>query len=112
MTKHLYLCHFNNRAAYVLIGWDNNRKGFYMIFDYQNGLEETAVFSNLFSKDPYPKTLDKYLDYLKDNNIIIPKEMINDLLRDSFSRSEEREITHVIHDGKYSKCDSIDYAVL
>lgn len=112
MTKHLYLCKYNNRLAYVLIGWDNNRKGFYMILDYQNGSEETAIFSNLFSKAPYPKTLDSYLDYLNIRNIFLPEPMLHDLLRDAFRGIEDKEITHVILKGSYESYKYIDYAIL
>lgn len=112
MTKHLYLCSYNNRPAYVLLGWDNNRKGFYMIFDFQNGSEECSIYSNLFSKNPYPMTLDKYLDYLKDKEIYLPKQMIDAVLRDSFRRSEDNEVTHIINEGNYSSFEYIDYAIL
>lgn len=112
MTKHLYLCFYNNRPAYVLLGWDNNRRGYYMILDYQNGSEESAIFSNLFSKESYPKTLDKYLNYLQAIQISLPKQMIDDVLRDAFSRSEDSEVTHRDHDGSYCRDESIDYAIL
>lgn len=112
MTKHLYLCSFNNRPAYVLIGWDNNRMGFYMVFDYQSGMEESAIFSSLFSKNPYPKTLDEYLAYLTKQGITLPEPMINSILRDSFRRSESNEVTHVINDNGYETINSIDYAIL
>lgn len=112
MTKHLYLCNFNNRLAYVLIGWDNNRKGFYMIFDYQNGCEEHAIFSTLFSKEPYPKTLGKYLDYLRTHNIELPQEMLDEVLRDSFRRAEDKEVTHLLSNGSYTSYEYIDYAIL
>ncbi len=114
MTKHLYLCVYNNRPAYVLLGWDNNRKGFYMILDYQNGTEDSAIFSNLFSKEPYPKTLDKYLSYLKSINIVLPNQMIDDVLRDAFKRAEDSEVTHSVstNDGSYIRNESIDYAIL
>lgn len=112
MTKHLYLCSYNNRLAYVLLGWDNNRKGFYMIFDYQNGCEETAIYSNLFSKDPYPKTLDKYISYLKEKDISLPQEMVNEVIRDAFKRVEDKEVTHVVNNGSYLSFEYIDYAIL
>lgn len=112
MTKHLYLCTYRDRLAYVLLGWDNNRHGFYMIFDYQNGNEETAIFSNLFSKNSYYKTLDKYLDYLSTQNIQLPQEMIDAVLRDGFRRVEDREVTHLLHNGQYYQSESIDYAIL
>ncbi len=112
MTKHLYLCVYNNRPAYVLIGWDNNRRGFYMVFDYQNGNEENALYSNIFSKIPYPKTLDKYIDYLDNNDIKLPDQMINDILRDAFRGAEDKEMTHLISKGNYSSLDYIDYAIL
>lgn len=112
MTKHLFLCSYSNRLAYVLLGWDNNRKGFYMIFDYQNGCEENAIFSNLFSKNPYPKTLDKYIDYLLTKDIVLPQEMLDAVLRDSFRREEDKEVTHIIDGGSYSSYESIDYAIL
>lgn len=111
MTKHLYLCIYNNRPAYVLIGWDNNRRGF-MIFDYQNGNDECALYSNIFSKKPYPKTLDKYIDYLDSKNIKLPEQMINDILRDSFKGVEDNEMTHLINQSGYSSLDYIDYAIL
>lgn len=112
MTKHLYLCSYSNRPAYVLLGWDNNRKGFYMIFDYQNGSEECSIYSNLFSKKQYPKTLDKYILYLADKDIILPEEMINAILRDSFRRSEDNEVTHLVDEGQYASYEYIDYAIL
>ncbi len=112
MTKHLFLCYYYGRSAYVLLGWDNNRKGFYMIFDYQNGNEECAIFSNLFSKEAYPKTLDKYLEYLSRNSIILPKEMVDAVLRDAFSRQDEAEVTHMVDNNQYIRLESIDYAIL
>jgi len=112
MTKHLYLCYYNNRPSYVLLGWDNNRKGFYMILDYQNGNEDCAIYSNLFSKKPYPKTLGKYLDYLKDKNIILPTQMIDAVLRDAFRRLEDNEVTHRVDGGSYTRLETIDYAIL
>ncbi|MBP9721603.1 MAG: hypothetical protein KBD64_00420 [Gammaproteobacteria bacterium] len=112
MTKHLYLCYFDNRSAYVLVGWDNNRKGFYMIFDYQNGSEETAIFSNLFSKEQYPKTLDKYIAYLSQQSITLPKQMLDSILRDAFGRVEDNEVTHIMSEGEYIRFESIDYAIL
>jgi len=85
-----------------------------MILDYQNGSEDCAVFSNLFSKEPYPKTLDKYMDYLKSISITLPKQMIDAVLRDAFRRSEDCEVTHSIssNDGSYTRFESIDYAIL
>jgi hypothetical protein len=112
MTKHLYLCSYNNRLAYVLLGWDNNRKGFYMIFDYQNGCEESAIYSNLFSKEPYPKTLNKYISYLTTKNIFLPEEMIHEVIKDSFRRVEDKEVTHMINNGSYTSFEHIDYAIL
>lgn len=112
MTKHLYLCTYRERLAYVLLGWDNNRHGFYMIFDYQNGSEESAIFSNLFSKNSYYKTLDKYLDYLNTHDIELPQQMIDAVLRDGFRREEDREVTHYVSDGQYFQFQSIDYAIL
>lgn len=83
-----------------------------MIFDYQNGCEENAIFSNLFSKEPYPKTLDKFLDYLDAKSIHLPQEMLDEVLRDSFRRVDDKEVTHILNNGSYTSFNYIDYAIL
>jgi len=112
MTKHLYPCLYMNKPAYVLIGWDSTRKGYYLIIDYQSGQDETPIFSNLFSAKKYPKTLDQYLQHLVDVGIKLPQEMIDDVLRDGFRNAEDKEATHEIISGQYIYTPAIDYAIL
>ncbi len=112
MTKHLFTFIYAGRLAYVLVGWDPKRRGFYMIIDYQNGPEETAIYSNLFSAKPYPKTLDLHLKRLAQLGVELPAAMIHALLQDAFSRCDEKETTHQMVSGEYVSIPSIDYAIL
>jgi hypothetical protein len=38
--------------------------------------------------------------------------MTNSLLRDAFSKAEDREVTHMLDGNEYCQFESIDYAIL
>lgn len=69
------------------MGWDRSLQHFFMVIEDKSpeaGLlgGESPLYSNLEDVDPFPDSLDRYLELLKELEIAVPDKMIGSVLDD------------------------------
>ena len=101
MSKHCYDTVLGDENISITIGWDNLVKGFFMVIERSSD-EDEPFWSNLINhQPPFPKTLDSFLRVIKNINIDIPQQMIDELLEDQKNNIGNKHVAHYLEEGKY-----------
>ena len=87
----------------VLMGWDRPLQGYFLVIDKGNSIFDEPVWSNLDHEPSHPKTLEIFLMVLNDLKIYIPRQMIEEILQDSFENVGNKYVYHTIKNGVYKR---------
>ncbi len=107
MSRHIFYTEHHGLQKYVLMGWDSPLQGFFMVIDSPDSEDDEPYWSNLSLKNPYPKTFDGFLEVLAQQNIALPKQMIEEILEDSKRNLGNKDITHSYNNGVYNRAEGI-----
>lgn len=85
MSRHTYHTTHDSRPVTVAAGWDRPLQGFHMTILYLDNdadHDDEYAFNNLDTKDPWPLKFDDFMLTLKDMDIMVPEEMLADIVAD------------------------------
>lgn len=90
----------------MFAGWDRPLQGFFMMVEDLSASEDTNdpyIYNNLAQKNSHPKTFEPFIHALVDLGIIIPKEMIDEIVADSKVNMGNKVVEHSIEKGEYTR---------
>ena len=83
-------------------------QGYFMVIDYVNSLKPAPLFSHVFLKPPYPRTVDTLLHVLeKEFKLSVPDPMLAEVLQDAKANIGQKEVRHVLVDGKHQRDEGV-----
>lgn len=112
MSQHKFITMHNGSEIVVTMGWDRPLQGFFMFImevdskpliagETENEDEPVYLFNCLDQHDAHPREISGYLFELIDREIVIPQEMLNELLSDSTHNVGNKIVEHRYVNGKY-----------
>lgn len=111
MSQHKFITTHGDSEIVVTMGWDRPLQGFFMSIIKVNAepsASETEdkdnpvyLFNCLDQHDSHPREITGYLFELIDREIVIPQEMLNELLSDSTHNIGNKIVEHRYVNGKY-----------
>lgn len=105
MSQHYFHTTHQDEPVSILMGWDHPLQGFFMIIERPECNDDGAryLFSNLNEEDSHPKSLRRFLDVLREFQLALPEEMINEVLKDKRINCGNKVVQHEIRNGKYER---------
>ena len=84
MSRHIFTTTYKKRPVKVIMGWDRPLQYFFMDISLLDARDEESsiLYDNLREINAFPKDLGCYLDKLKELNIEVPEEMIEEVQND------------------------------
>lgn len=105
MSQHVFRTTLDDgRSVEVLSGWDRPLQGFFLVIEWLNApkdTEEPYLFSNLNMEESHPKAYDYFRKVLAEFGIIVPQQMIEEILRDGEENKGNKRVIHDVRDGNY-----------
>lgn len=99
MSQHVFLCPIDSDFYAVLMGWDRPLQQYFLVV-YRAPMDDEPIYSNLFD-DILNPTLKYYLTKLDDFKIVLPYQMVEELIQDAVNNAGNKEVLHQIIDGEY-----------
>ena len=106
MSQHFFETQYNGKKVKVFAGWDRPLQGFFMMvedLDASEGSDDPYIYNNLARKDSHPKTFEPFIHVLVDLGIIIPKEMIDEIVADGIANMGNKVVRHYQGNGKHAR---------
>lgn len=101
MSQHIAIIEHNSRSTRVLMGWDRPLQGFFLVISYCDTQDDESEFlyCNLDDKElrkcwGLPKSFDHFETVLKNLNITVPREMIDETRKDQCNNVGNRVVVY------------------
>ena len=104
MSQHIFETEHDGGLRKVFAGWDRPLQGFYMTIENTTPDEDTDevfIFNNLVLKDSHP-TFEPFIHALVDLGLVIPKEMIDEIVADGKVDIGNKVVEHS-NEGEYKR---------
>lgn len=112
MSQHKFITTRGDSEIIVTMGWDRPLQGFFMTImeveskppiagEAENEDEPVYLFNSLDQHDSHPREISGYLFELIDREIVIPQEMLDELLSDSTHNVGNKIVEHRYVNGQY-----------
>ena len=108
MSVHTFTTQHGDDEIVVTMGWDCPLQGFFMTIvkktktgEADNEHNPVYLFNCLDQQDAHPREISGYLFELGHQDIVIPQEMLNELLSDSRHNIGNKIVDHRYVNGKY-----------
>jgi hypothetical protein len=111
MSQHVFFTDYKGERTYILMGWDREMQGFFMVIDMPDRDNDEPYWSNLYHTPPFTQNLIDFLTVLKEKNIILPHEMLLEVTDDQRFNRGNKEVTHRLTNGVYQRSDGISDAL-
>ena len=106
MSQHVFKTMLNGQKIEILAGWDRPLHGYFLVIEKIGLRDRTAgpyLFSNLDMEESHPKSFDYFRNVLDEFGIMVPLEMIDEIIRDGSANKGNKRVVHEVKDGEYSR---------
>lgn len=105
MSQHYFKTTYQGEPVTILMGWDRPLQGFFMVIEkpQRKDDDERYLYSNLNEEDSHPKSLKPFLDVLRVFQIVLPGEMIHEVLEDKMINCGNKTVEHQAEGGEYKR---------
>lgn len=92
MSQHRFSTTHNGEKTRLLMGWDKPLQGYFLVIEKASDEDEPFYSNLLHAENPYPKTLEPFLEVLENLGIQVPLKMVNAVQEDGKNDIGNKEI--------------------
>jgi hypothetical protein len=100
VSQHYYETAAKDRELRILAGWDRPLQGFFLVIMDSDG---EVLASNLELPVSHPKNFSEFKPFLDKYGIVLPDEMVDEIIDDGASNMGNRVVWHYVIDGVHSR---------
>lgn len=100
MNQHYFETAAKDRELRILAGWDRPLQGFFLVIMDSDG---EVLASNLELPESHPKDFGVFQQMLDEYGIVLPAEMVDEIIDDGASNMGNRVVWHYVKDGVHSR---------
>lgn len=110
MSRHTFIETNNDRKLEVTMGYDRPMDYYFMTIEdlKKQSKGPKLIYSNLNEKNAFQKDLELYKTVLIKHDIIVPNEMLEEVLLDGKVKAGNKMVVHHYTDGLYSQTVNYD----
>ena len=107
MSRHSLTTTQSGAQIEILMGWDRQLHGFFMVVTCLSSSDGQAsghvLYDHVDAPDPYPRHLDGDLDALGHLGLEVPAEMLGEVLHDGITNAGNKVVRHHVSGGQYCR---------